>query len=205
MYLIKDLRYKNILNIDKLEIKRGNLTIISGPSGSGKSTLARLLQADDYDYSGHIYYNDINIKGLDAMIIKKQVTTLLQDSVLLGKTVSEEFKIVCNLRELSYQPQKIKKMLQLVHLDIDLSHSTELLSGGQKQRLYIARTLYVDTDTFVFDEPTSALDPQTTQILMNNLSDYVSQNNKTAIIISHNHDVINNPNYNHIKLGETND
>lgn len=39
MFELKNVQFKNILNIDNLIIDDSGLTMIIGPSGSGKSTL----------------------------------------------------------------------------------------------------------------------------------------------------------------------
>lgn len=205
MYQIENLKYRNILDIDKMEINRGNIYIVSGPSGSGKSSLINLLMANDYDYEGKVYYDQTLLKDVDSMIIKKQVTSLVQESVLLGKTIAADFQMLCELLKIKYDEVKIKQVLDLVTLDLELSTKTHKMSGGQKQRMFIARTLYLNRETYILDEPTSALDPETSKIIMNNLYTFAKTNNKLLIVISHDAAVIEDARYEHIYLGGNND
>lgn len=56
MFTLKDIKFKDILDIKNLEIKKENVTIISGPSGSGKSTLLKMLNNLLSPDEGDIYY-----------------------------------------------------------------------------------------------------------------------------------------------------
>ncbi len=202
MYQINNLKYRGVIDINKLEISKGKVYIVSGPSGSGKSSLINLLMANDYKYEGEVHYNGELLKNIDSMKIKKKVITLGQESVLLGKTIEEDFKVLCELLEVKYDLKSVNQCLKLAALDIDLNEKTHKLSGGQKQRLFIARTLYIERETYIFDEPTSALDPETSEIVMDNIYRFAHENNKLCIIISHNQSVINDERYEHILLGE---
>lgn len=164
MYYIKNLKYRKVLNIPELKINQGNLYVISGPSGCGKSSLINLLIANDYKYQGEIYYQDMLLKDIDSMKIKKDVVTLGQESILLGKTIKEDFKELCQLLNIEYIPKKVDEVLKIAELDLALSMKTTRMSGGQKQRLYIARILYLERKVYILDEPTSALDSKTSEM-----------------------------------------
>ncbi len=201
MYRIENLKYRQVIDINQLEINQGKVYVVSGPSGSGKSSLINLLMANDYNYEGKIYYNNQLLKHVDSMEIKKHVVSLAQESVLLAKTIRDDFKELTKLLNIKYDETKIKDCLSLASLEIDMDYATHKLSGGQKQRLFIARTLYLERDTYILDEPTSALDPTTSQIIMDNLYQFAQENNKLFIIISHDDKVINDQRYEHIVLG----
>ncbi len=205
MYYIKELKYRGILDIKELEITRGCVYIVSGPSGSGKSSLINLLMANDYNYEGEIYYNEKLLKNIDSMEIRRNVVTLGQESVLLGKTIREDFEILCELLEIDLDMTRVSTCLNMATLEVDINEKTHKLSGGQKQRLFIARTLYLTRETYIFDEPTSALDPETSQIVMDNIYNFAQENDKLCIIISHDQSVINDERYKHIVLGGKND
>ncbi len=205
MYLMKNVKYRGVIDIKEQEINPGNIYIVSGPSGSGKSSLINLLMANDYEYSGEIFYNEVLLKKIDSMYIKKRVVNLSQDSVLLSKTIQGEFEELCKLLEIDFDIDKMKSSLKDAELDLELDFANSKLSGGQKQRLCIARTLYLDRETYIFDEPTSALDPETSQKIMDNLTRKAHETQKLFIIISHDLAVINNPSYEHIILGGNRD
>ena len=57
MFILKDIAYKDILNIPYLQIQKEKITCIIGESGSGKSTLLRMLNDLQSPTSGTIEYN----------------------------------------------------------------------------------------------------------------------------------------------------
>ena len=58
------------------------------------------------------------------------------------------------------------------------------ISGGEKQRLAIARSLYKDSEIFVFDEATSSLDRENELSILELIK--TLKGKKTIIMISHN-------------------
>ena len=83
---------KNSLHVLKgidFEVKEGELVAIMGSSGSGKSTLIKLLlRLYDVD-SGHILFDDIDIKDLEIHTLRKNIGLVSQDIFLFEVTVFE--------------------------------------------------------------------------------------------------------------------
>ncbi len=204
LFEIKDLKYKNVLNIPTLTIKKGEITILSGKSGSGKSLLFSLLTAKDYNYEGDILLEGISIKNQPVSEAFKKIAFLDQEYILLGTTVAEEFTIICNFLNIDYDENKILELLKCVDLSYSLSTQTHNFSGGEKQRLCIARTFYVNKEIIMLDEPTSALDETNVINIMKNLQKYIQNSNKSVVMISHDKNIINDEKYNHIDLGDYN-
>lgn len=205
LYEIQNLKYLNILNIKALNISKGEISIIYGPSGSGKTTLVNILKGQHYNYDGDVKFNGELMKNKNILNFKHEIGVLCQNSLLLGKTVKEEFDIVSKLLNINICNEEINKMLQIVDLDVDLNLSTQNMSGGQKQRLYLARTLSTNKVVYILDEPTSALDAKTVKKVMNNLHDYVQETKKTIILISHDLNIINDLKFNKIDMEQIND
>ncbi len=205
LFEIKDLKYKNILNIPSLTIEKGKITILNGKSGSGKSLLFSLLTAKDYNYEGDILLEGKSIKNHPMSEVFKKIAFLDQEYVLLGTTIAEEFTMICNFLNITYNENKILELLQGVDLSYSLSTKTQNFSGGEKQRLCIARTFYVDREIIMLDEPTSALDENNAIKIMNQLQEYIKNSNKTVVMISHDKNIINDDKYKHIDLGDYNE
>lgn len=202
MIKIKNLKYKKILKIKKMNFEKNKINILYGKSGSGKSTLLSLILGNDYDYTGNIYLEDKLIKNINREDILKEIKMLDQNITLLSDNVIGEFEVISKYLNIEINQKKIIESLKNVGLNKKLNDSTLKFSGGEIQKLGIARMLYIDSKIIILDEPTSALDRDSTENFMNNLEKI---SNKTFIIVSHNDDIIKNNKYNLINLGEYNE
>ena len=75
MFEIRNLRYKDILYIEKMNIRKGITTSITGRSGSGKTTLLKMLNKMISPDEGTILYE------------KKRSNLLMRKSLLSCLTV----------------------------------------------------------------------------------------------------------------------
>ena len=48
-----------------LEVLPGEVVVLLGPSGSGKSTLLNIMGGLDHASSGHLFFKDLELTGLD--------------------------------------------------------------------------------------------------------------------------------------------
>ena len=164
----------------------GNIYGITGENGSGKSTLINLLLGlNPYEYSGEIFYNDINIKNLDMNRIRlHNISVIEQFPYIFDGTVSENIFLgpeydTNYIHDFFNLPSlKTLKMDQTIYKD---GHT---LSGGEKQKIALLRLFAKNTELLVLDEPTNFLDTSTVKFLKKYL---ISQkSNKIIIISSHN-------------------
>ena len=147
------------LNIDKLNIGKGDYVVILGNSGSGKTLLlellAGLLQAD----AGSIQMDSIKLDKLP--IQKRPFGLVFQDQALFPHmTVYENISYALKGSGLKKNEIKIKAEKIAIRLEIDhiLERYPKGLSGGEKQRTALARTLAREPACLLLDEPLSALD-----------------------------------------------
>lgn len=152
-----------ILHQISLNIPKKSIYTIVGPSGSGKSTLLfminRLIEPDE----GDIYIDDINIRRLNVIQLRRKVGLVFQNPTLLPVTVAENIMYGPKLAGIEDE-NLAKEMIMLVGLNEDfLLRDIENLSGGEKQRVAIARAIANKPTILLLDEPTSALDPNATE------------------------------------------
>ncbi len=182
MISISGLKYKDILNISKLDIDKGTQTAIIGESGSGKTTLLKLLDRLFYADEGEILYDGASIYTIPHY--RRIVTMVPQHPVIFEGDVASNLKIAFEYCGKPLPNEDfLREILKVACLNIPLDSPTKMLSGGEKSRLSIARALCLNSDTYLIDEPTSALDSKTQEEVMGNIINYMQ--NKTLVVVTH--------------------
>jgi len=178
-----------------LEIQPGEHIGIVGRSGSGKSTLAHLLLGLYRPTSGHIEFDGLDLSGLDAGSVRRQLGIVTQRPYVFASSVREN--IALTNPELPLEVIVEAARIACVHDDImamPMGYDTPLhdggasVSGGQRQRIALARALVHRPSILLLDEATSELDTVTEQKIYNNL-DVISS---TTIVIAHRLSTIRN-------------
>ena len=185
MFEIKDLKFKQILDIPELTIEK-QITCIVGASGSGKTTLLRMLNRLNAPDVGMIRHNGTDLSKIDAVKLRRSVIMLGQTPVLYGGAIRDNLQIGLEFSQRPPAPDEaLKESLERVSLSKGLDDSCGTLSGGEKQRLCLARVMLMDADTYLLDEPSSALDQETEHFIIQNLAQFVSALHKQLIMVTH--------------------
>ena len=178
-----------------LEIQPGQHIGIVGRSGSGKSTLAHLLLGLYRPTSGHIEFDGLDLAGLDAGSVRRQLGIVTQRPYVFASSVRENIALTNPELPLDVIVEAAK--IACVHDDImamPMGYDTALhdggasVSGGQRQRIALARALVHRPSILLLDEATSELDTVTEQKIYTNL-DVISS---TTIVIAHRLSTIRN-------------
>lgn len=186
MFLLKDIKFKNILDIENLEINENVVTVVKGESGSGKSTMLKLLNNIISPDSGIVMYNGVDVSDINPITLRREVIMQSQFPTIFPGNVRENLNVIFTLRsEEGLSDEKLLKAMEIVNLKNDLNDDAQNLSGGEKTRLSIARLFLVSPEVFLLDEPGASLDSKTEEILMNNVIAEIKKKNKTLIFISH--------------------
>jgi putative ABC transport system ATP-binding protein len=161
----------------ELEVMAGEVVVLLGPSGSGKSTLLNIMGGLDHATSGHLFFKDLELTGLD----ERGLTTYRRGHVgfvfqfynlIPSLTAYENVKIVTEIAE---SPMRPDEALALVGLEARTDHFPSQLSGGEQQRVAIARAI--------------AKRPEV--VLIEALLSINSQLGTTTLIITHNASIQN--------------
>ncbi len=186
MFKLKDIKFKNILDIQSLTIPNGKITSIVGSSGSGKTTLLRHLNKLISPSSGSIFYFNTPLTEIDSVELRRKVVMLSQNPVIFTGTVKDNLLCGLGFSEKTFpQDNKLKEILEIVELNKPLEENAEILSGGEKQRLALGRVILMNPEVFLLDEPSSALDEETENLMVAKLASYIKANNKTLVMVTH--------------------
>lgn len=192
IFLLKNVKYKDILNIENLRIEGHKVTCIVGASGSGKTTLLRLLNKLISSDTGEILYNSNSINNMEAVKLRREVVMLPQSPAIFNGTIRDNLLIGLKFSEKPpVSDTKLSEVLQMVNLSKDLNETPDILSGGEKQRLALGRVILMNPEVLLLDEPSSALDEDTAHLIIDSLVNYSRKNNKTLIMVTHSKKIAN--------------
>ncbi len=178
-----------------LTIEQGEYISIMGASGSGKSTLMNIMGCLDRATSGQYYFDGNNLTSLSndalAYIRNQRIGFVFQQFNLLPRSTALENvmlpMIYANVPK-SKRRRRAREVLVRVGLGDYLLNRPSQLSGGQQQRVAIARALVNRPSIVLADEPTGALDTETSQELMDLMTE-LNQQGMTIVIVTHEPDI----------------
>lgn len=145
-----------------MEIGKGMFGLL-GPNGAGKTTLMRII-CGILDQS----YGKIWINGLDVSEKREELQGLIgylpQEFGSYENMTAEEFlhhqAILKNISDRHIRNERVKYVLDAVHMFERKDEQISSYSGGMKQRIGIAQILLHLPRILVVDEPTAGLDPR---------------------------------------------
>jgi tungstate transport system ATP-binding protein len=177
---------RTVLDLDRLEVRRGEILALVGPSGSGKSTLLRLLNFLERPTEGRILYEGRATDGERTPLeLRRQVTTVFQQTALQKTSVQANVGYGLRLRGLPLDGQ-VKGLLATVGLSGLAGAPARLLSGGEKQRVALARALIFRPRVLLLDEPTANLDPYNVGLIEQIVASENREHGTTVVLVTHN-------------------
>jgi glycine betaine/proline transport system ATP-binding protein len=179
-----------------LTVKEGEISVLMGLSGSGKSTLLRAVNGLNKVTRGEVIVHDgdwsadVVSCGEDKLrkIRRECVAMVFQQFGLLPwRTVEENVGFGLELSGVpeAERKERVRKQLELVHLDQWSKKYAHELSGGMQQRVGLARAFATEAPILLMDEPFSALDPLIRTKLQDELLQLQKTLKKTIIFVSH--------------------
>ena len=165
------------INELSMDVYQNEILAIVGPSGCGKSTLLGILANIETKTGGNIIKKDDYKIGymLQTDSLFPWLTVL--ENTLIGLKIKKE-----DTKENIENAINLLKKYGLYGFKDNYPNN---LSGGMKQRVALIRTLAFNPNLILLDEPFSALDYQTRLALSNDMYRIIKNENKTAILITH--------------------
>ena len=195
---------KKALDGVSLHLNPGDFVTIIGGNGAGKSTLMNAITGVWPVDNGSIILDGTNVTGMPEYKRAKYIGRVFQDPMM---GTAPDMQIIENLA-LAYRRGKnrtlkwgiTKKERELYHerlkilglgLEDRMTSKVGLLSGGQRQALTLLMASLQRPKLLLLDEHTAALDPTTAAKVLEISEEIISENNLTAMMITHNmHDAI---------------
>ncbi|WP_433499896.1 ABC transporter ATP-binding protein [Sphaerimonospora sp. CA-214678] len=176
------------------DVARGEFLVLLGPSGCGKTTLLRAvagLETPDegtIEIDGQMVYD--HTRGLVVPPEKRRIGMIFQSYALWPHmTVAQNvaYPLQNRAEKLSKAriAEKVKRILDFVHIGDLAGQYPGQMSGGQQQRVALARALVAGNDLVLFDEPLSNVDARVREQLRVELVTMQRELGFSAIYVTH--------------------
>lgn len=171
LFEAKNIRRKNVVNVDHLYVRSGEILGVAGLMGSGRSEIMRCIFGADKADSKELYLNgkliDINSPN---QAISHGIGYATEDRKFDGLALSLDIQYNINMAHLpnisrmgiindkvgAENAENYKKLLKI--RTPNLRQSAVNLSGGNQQKIVLAKWLCNDTKVLIVDEPTRGID-----------------------------------------------
>ncbi|ABS60712.1 MULTISPECIES: metal ABC transporter ATP-binding protein [Fervidobacterium] len=161
-----------ILKNVSFKVKKGDFVGIIGPNGAGKSTLIKAL-IGLIPYKGRVVINGKVGYVPQLASFNREFPISVYDFVRVPIRKSENWK------------SEVDKVLERVGLKGYGKKLVGVLSGGEYQRAALARALVAKPDILILDEPESGVDEMGKARFYELLSELISEQNITILMVSH--------------------
>jgi len=188
---------KQVLFDINLDIKPGEIVIMTGPSGSGKTTLLTLMGGLRSAQEGSLKILRQEMCGASKQQLTQlrcQIGYIFQaHNLLTFLTAKQNVQMSLELHD-KLQNQdldaKVIAMLEAVGLGERANYYPENLSGGQKQRVAIARALVGHPKIVLADEPTAALDKKSGRDVVEIMQKLAKEQGCTILLVTHDNRIL---------------
>ncbi|NNF18394.1 MAG: ABC transporter ATP-binding protein [Flavobacteriaceae bacterium] len=182
-------QYNNqlVLNLQELEIPKGQSFGLVGNNGAGKTTFFSLLLDLIKPSTGYVTNGDVRVDASEAW--KPYTSSFIDESFLIGYLTPEEyFYFIGELRgrNKSDVDSLLANFEDFFHGEI-LGQKKFLrdLSKGNQKKVGIVASFIGDPEVVILDEPFANLDPTTQIRLKQIIKNLAGQQGVTVLISSH--------------------
>lgn len=210
------------LELEALDVRRGDRLALVGPSGCGKSTALDLLAGVLRPDAGErfLFAPQAEAPALDMLELWRRgredrlaaarlrhLGYVLQVGGLLPfLSAGENILLPCRaLGNLAAQRESVRELTERLHIERLLRQMPSTLSVGERQRVAIARALAHGPSILLADEPTAALDPQHARLVLGLLAELAGERGTTVIMVTHAPDMAEEAGFRLVRVMTTQD
>ena len=190
------------LELESLDVLRGDRLALVGPSGCGKSTALDLLAGVLRPDAGErfLFAPQAEAPALDMLELWRRSRedrlavarlrhlgyVLPVGGLLPFLSAGENILLPCRaLGNLAAQRESVRELCERLHIDRLLRQMPATLSVGERQRVAIARALAHGPSILLADEPTAALDPPHARLVLGLLAELAEERGVTVVMVTH--------------------
>jgi len=159
------------LNVEKGNIRSGEIIGIVGPNAIGKTTFVKMLAGEIEPTTGKIEH-EIKV-SYKPQYITPDFKGTVRDYFEMG---AQQLFTSSFFKAEIFEPFNLKYLLD---------KKIETLSGGELQRVATANCLVQEADIYLIDEPSAYLDSEQRMITSRTVRRVIEKSGKSAMIVDH--------------------
>jgi tungstate transport system ATP-binding protein len=177
----------DVLRIERLDARRGEVLAVIGPNGSGKSTLLRVMGWLERPARGQVCWHGRPVDVAGALDVRRRIAVVFQQPLLAAMSVADNVALGLRFRGVAAGERKARVDHWLERFGIAglAARSAATLSGGEGQRVALARALVLDPELLLLDEPFASLDSPARATLIPELAAVLRHDRVTAVLVTH--------------------
>ena len=190
---------KHVLKGINLKLAPGDFVTVIGGNGAGKSTMLNAVAGVWRVDEGSILIDGVDVTGIPEHKRAKYLGRVFQDPRMGTATnmqIDENLALAARRgrrRTLKWgitakERADYREQLKMLDLGLEdrMTAKVGLLSGGQRQALTLLMATLQRPKVLLLDEHTAALDPKTAAKVLTLTDQLISENQLTALMVTHN-------------------
>ncbi len=190
---------KQVLKGINLKLAPGDFVTVIGGNGAGKSTMLNAVAGVWRVDEGSILIDGVDVTGIPEHKRAKYLGRVFQDPRMGTATnmqIDENLALAARRgrrRTLKWgitakERADYREQLKMLDLGLEdrMTAKVGLLSGGQRQALTLLMATLQRPKVLLLDEHTAALDPKTAAKVLTLTDQLISENQLTALMVTHN-------------------
>ena len=173
------------LEIEKLDVKEGEILGIIGPNGAGKTTLLNIIALHEKPQSGNIELFGREVRSTKEYVnLRREMSYVFSDPYLLKSTVYDNIALPLRLRGLS-EHKRVQDMLEFFKIEHLKNNRASHLSQGERHRVALARAFTSSPKLVILDEPFANMDEGYRESLISSLRKAAKINKPAVVFTTH--------------------
>ncbi|MDY3868835.1 MAG: ABC transporter ATP-binding protein [Pyramidobacter sp.] len=161
-----------------------------GPSGCGKTTMLRMIAGFEKPTTGEILIDDCVVSGPNGFIPpnKRNIGMVFQSyAVWPHMNVFDNVAYPLKIQGVARKEirDRVRTILEMVHLSQYIDRMPNELSGGQQQRVALGRALVSNPKVLLLDEPLSNLDAKLRESMRFEIKEVQKHFGITVVYVTH--------------------
>ncbi len=178
-----------------LELRPGEVTLLTGRSGSGKTTLLHMLAGLLTPTEGKVWLGGTDLYALQdkalSRLRREKIGMIPQSrSAIDTLTVLENVLLPALLNGEKGDEQTAMRRLEALGIANLKDARPAELSGGELRRMAIAHTLAGSAEVILADEPTGDLDDENTAAALTLLRRAAEEDGKAVLLVTHDNEAL---------------